>query len=785
MTKPLPQRDVTARADRLGSPRLRAVEQKALESIQDENLRRVLGELLRGQEADQENFQEIEQWFPVQPKDSVAPAYEGGGVSGIPFKNVVAGLVSSAGEWTRGGTGATVKQVSKGTYWVTYSFEAETVSVFPQNAGALADWSVVTESETGKERVVVQISDADTAEAINGAFFFTAFEIGKKGNTIVGPEGKEGPTHKTLYHGEGEPGEELGDVDDFYIDIAAWEIYGPKTEEGWGEGASLIGPAGEDGAPGEPGAPGEDGKDGEPGADGEDGRAAGLLYKFLTATTNSDPGAGNLKLNDASADTATFVRLSETDQDGNSLANWLDTWSGSTSEVKGVIVIRSVAHPKRFIVKNVTAFADPGAYRNITVKAGGDAVGEALENEELVTVNFYRTGDKGADGAAGEAGEAGEDGRTILHGNGAPEGKLGEIGDYYIDEETWNLYRKSEAASVITPYHDAVMAEKGLIGFWPLDETAGDFVDDKNSVHGTPEGTLVRGAPSLLPNGEGLCLELKGAGWIEIPKTALQQGEPVAFEAWISAANITEQLEILDLGNQSGAFSLLKGVVELGKHGVASLILSSAALKANTVYHIVVQKSGATHSIYVNGVEVASTVAKAATLEANTTEPKWIGTVAKVSGNFKGKMQYVALYKELLSKAQIEAHYAAASEEATEESGWVLETNLIGPASAGLKWKFQSEDPGSGEARVTGPSEESYLLELHVDSETILEVTDYLAAWPVGGFVLISGSDGNQSLAEVTTEPAQSGEVVQMNIRLIGGSEVPAAGSAVVAYLAV
>lgn len=69
MTKPLRRRDVEARPTRQGPPRLTAAENRALGSVEDESLLRTLGELLRASRASQENFQEIERWFPLQPAD--------------------------------------------------------------------------------------------------------------------------------------------------------------------------------------------------------------------------------------------------------------------------------------------------------------------------------------------------------------------------------------------------------------------------------------------------------------------------------------------------------------------------------------------------------------------------------------------------------------------------------------------------------------------------------------------------------------------------------------------
>lgn len=69
MRKFLPQRDVSVRADRTGPPRLSATERRALNTVKDSNLRRVLGEMLLRSRDVQENFEAIEGLFPIQPAD--------------------------------------------------------------------------------------------------------------------------------------------------------------------------------------------------------------------------------------------------------------------------------------------------------------------------------------------------------------------------------------------------------------------------------------------------------------------------------------------------------------------------------------------------------------------------------------------------------------------------------------------------------------------------------------------------------------------------------------------
>jgi hypothetical protein len=65
--------------------------------------------------------------------------------------------------------------------------------------------------------------------------------------------GSGGGGAATILSGSGAPAGATGSDGDFYIDKAAWTIYGPKASGSWGSGTALLGA---------PGAPGEDGDDG-------------------------------------------------------------------------------------------------------------------------------------------------------------------------------------------------------------------------------------------------------------------------------------------------------------------------------------------------------------------------------------------------------------------------------------------------------------------------------------------------------------------------------------------
>ena len=71
---------------------------------------------------------------------------------------------------------------------------------------------------------------------------------GKDG--IQGEQGIPGMDGTSLLSGEGIPKGTLGKNGDFYLDKASVELYGPKTDAGWGNGTALKGEDGQNGKDG-------------------------------------------------------------------------------------------------------------------------------------------------------------------------------------------------------------------------------------------------------------------------------------------------------------------------------------------------------------------------------------------------------------------------------------------------------------------------------------------------------------------------------------------------------
>ncbi len=82
-------------------------------------------------------------------------------------------------------------------------------------------------------------------------------DVGPQGETgetgPMGPQGIPGKDGALILFGNGTPAETLGNDGDMYLDRAGSELYGPKTDSGWGTPLQLKGEKGDQGDAGAPG----------------------------------------------------------------------------------------------------------------------------------------------------------------------------------------------------------------------------------------------------------------------------------------------------------------------------------------------------------------------------------------------------------------------------------------------------------------------------------------------------------------------------------------------------
>lgn len=141
---------------------------------------------------------------------------------------------------------------------------------------------------------------------------------------------------------------------------------------------------------------------------GEAGGAINFFYTFSSATSNADPGAGKVSLNNATQTSATAVYISDTDIAGDNLRNLIISFNNGTSAIKGLLRLYSKADPSKWIAFSASAFNLHTGYTEITVvELANPGIGTTvLTDLDQVGFTFSPVGDKGAQGIQGIHGGA-------------------------------------------------------------------------------------------------------------------------------------------------------------------------------------------------------------------------------------------------------------------------------------------------------------------------------------------------------------------------------------------
>lgn len=143
-----------------------------------------------------------------------------------------------------------------------------------------------------------------------------------------------------------------------------------------------------------------------------------LQYVFSTTTADADPGTGGLRLNSATQNAATVVRMDLLDALGANVQGYLDTFDDSSSTIKGLLKVMHATEPTtKWLLFTVSAVATPSGYRNITVACVGNSAANPFANGDPLVVAFFRSAD-----AAGALTEAAIQAQTYVKGTTAGTG---------------------------------------------------------------------------------------------------------------------------------------------------------------------------------------------------------------------------------------------------------------------------------------------------------------------------------------------------------------------------
>ena len=194
----------------------------------------------------------------------------------------------------------------------------------------------------------------------------------------------------------------------------------------------VIGFTGSKGDIGFTGSKGDTGFNGSIGFTGSQGGFGGATfeYEWSTDTAVSDPGAGNVKINNANLTSGTILSIDDTDATGTDIQQFLRTIDDSSSAIKGHFRMANKLNADDFVMYTISAISEETGYFQVTVSYVDGSATSFTNGEELI-MTFARTGDKGDTGFTGSKGDTGftgSKGDTGFTGSAGTAGTTGFTG---------------------------------------------------------------------------------------------------------------------------------------------------------------------------------------------------------------------------------------------------------------------------------------------------------------------------------------------------------------------
>lgn len=222
----------------------------------------------------------------------------------------------------------------------------------------------------------------------------------------------------------------------------------------------------------------------------------------------------------------------------------------------------------------------------------------------------------------------------------------------------------------MSAYSALVLAHANLQAYWRMGEASGTtLADSKGTNTGTlaATGIIYGTTPGLTGDANKALTFDASTNPATVPDaTALDLSDgPLTLELWVKRATTggAATLTLLNKGATGGSAHELTFATDdtlrfgVSPNAVANPIARTGAINDTTTWHhVVVTKNGATTKMYLDGVDV--TVAGTNQTLGDSTNVLRIGHFSAAGvGRFPGSMDELAIYKEVLSAADVAQHY--------------------------------------------------------------------------------------------------------------------------------
>ena len=194
---------------------------------------------------------------------------------------------------------------------------------------------------------------------------------------------------------------------------------------------------------------------------GQTGMMGGVSMQYSTTTTDSDPGAGFIRLNNASLNSATIMYVD--DSDGTTdISAWVQSWDDATSgSTKGYITIAGNPNPASpmVIFKVTGAVTDASGYTKVPVSYVAGST--SMSNNAEISIAFSPSGDSdyaGLDYTFSTTTTDSDPGTGVIRLN---NGTLGSVTAIYIDDADAN---SADVSAYILSWDDSTnTADRGQV----------------------------------------------------------------------------------------------------------------------------------------------------------------------------------------------------------------------------------------------------------------------------------------------------------------------------------
>jgi hypothetical protein len=217
--------------------------------------------------------------------------------------------------------------------------------------------------------------------------------------------------------------------------------------------------------------------------------------------------------------------------------------------------------------------------------------------------------------------------------------------------------------ATIETYSSVITGTTGLVSFWRLGGTTTAATDSFGANHGTlVNGPLPTQTGALVGDSDKAVLLDGTDDYVTFPDTnTLDLGDgPLTLEAWVKRpASALSTMCLFDKGAAAYQFCYDSDKSAFLKNGAGSYIANSSTTVTDTAWHhLVVTKSGAATTLYIDGTD--RTVLFTSQVLANNATALIVGAVNPgTAGRLRGTIDEFAVYNTVLPVATVLDHQKA------------------------------------------------------------------------------------------------------------------------------